>query len=263
MKRIGVFFFSGTGMTKYVIEELKNKFENHQICFDCFAIENAEMQEIKLDSYDMVGVAYPVHSFNAPQIVINFVKRLPKIGSMNTFIINTAGEYNALNFASSALLIKMLNKKGYNVFYDKQFIMPCNFIIKKDEATVKHLLCEVDKEIPNTVNEIINDIAFKQTNSLIVRTLAIIGRVEWIGAHIIGKCFYTEKSCNQCGKCAKNCPNHNIKTSNKSVSFKWNCGLCMRCIYQCPQSAINIHIPFKFIRLNSWYELSKITTVRK
>lgn len=167
IKRVGVFFFSGTGMTKYVIDELKSQFENNQVCFDCFIIEAVKIQDIQLDSYDAVGIAYPVHSFNAPQIVVNFVKRLPMKTPMNTFIISTAGEHSVLNFASSRLLMKILNKKGYTVFYDKQFIMPSNFIVKNDENTVGNRLDEVNREIPSTVSEIVNVISFKQVSSVL------------------------------------------------------------------------------------------------
>lgn len=67
--------------------------------------------------------------------------------------------------------------------------------------------------------------------------------------------FYVNKECTQCGNCIKNCPSHNIIHSEKSVCFKWNCGLCIRCIYQCPVKAIRVHQPFKFIRINNWYDI--------
>lgn len=146
IKKVCIFFFSGTGMTKYIVNKIKIEYEKQHICADCVSIDNPKLRDIRLASYETVGIVYPVHSFNAPQIVINFVKHLPKTNRMNAFIISTAGEDHPINYASSDLLIKILRAKGFHVFYNKLFAMPSNFIIKYEDTKVKQIIDEAKKK---------------------------------------------------------------------------------------------------------------------
>ena len=111
MKKICIFVFSGTKMTQYVINKLKIEFEKQQVHVDIYNIESVETKKISFENYNIIGIASPVHSFNIPKIVIKFAKHLPKVNNINTFIINTVGEYNKINFAASNLLVNILKKK--------------------------------------------------------------------------------------------------------------------------------------------------------
>lgn len=254
MKKICIYYFSGTGMTKHVVNKLLREFEKNEILADCFQMEEFQISKVKLSNYDLFGIAYPVHAFNAPKIVIDFASQLPKSNGIDTFIIGSMGENNIVNFASSNTLIKKLKNKGYNVFYNRIFEMPCNFIIKYEPSKVKLILDNINKDIPHTAKEIISLTAHQMRGGPIPKFLSFIGKAEWFGARIMSKFFYANTDCTQCGRCIKNCPSHNIIKSGKSVRFKWNCSLCMRCIYQCPAKAISIHQPFKFIRIDGWYD---------
>ena len=111
IKKVCIFLFSGTGMTKYVIDKLKNEFEIKQINVDIHFIENTQIEKVQFINYDIVGIAYPVHAFNAPRIVIDFARKLPNNKTVNTFIISTVGEKVKVNNSSSKLLSKILRKK--------------------------------------------------------------------------------------------------------------------------------------------------------
>ena len=252
MKKVCIFIFSGTGMTKYVIDKIKLEFDAKQIFVDIKLIEN--INNISINEYDIVGIAYPVHAFNAPKIVIDFANILPKVNSKSTFIINTAGSNSIMNNSSSELLIRVLCKKGFDVFYNKRFVMPSNFAVKDDEEEVKNKLNIVKLEIPKTVLEIINMNTYKQQSNFISNIMTFIGRIEWIGLFILGKIFYANKNCNRCGVCIINCPNRNIIVNKNHVKFKRNCGLCMRCFYLCSNNCIKIYRLFRFIVFDKWYE---------
>ena len=49
--KICIFLFSGTGMTKYVIENIKNLLEAKQAVVDIFLIENVKIENISLNNY--------------------------------------------------------------------------------------------------------------------------------------------------------------------------------------------------------------------
>ena len=246
-------------MTKYVTDRMKSEFEKHQVHVDIFRIEDAQIQSIHFDTYDAAGIAYPVHSFNAPKIVVDFAKRLPKMESKRAFIISTAGEHAPVNFASSRLLMRVLRKKGFDVYYDRPFIMPTNFMIKDDEAKVRDKIRKATSEIPAAADEIINCVPFKQHSGVIAKAVAFIGRAEWYGAKFAGRFFYADDNCNCCGVCAENCPGGNIVIDKKRAGFKWSCGLCMRCLYLCPNHSIRIRRPLKFIGFSSWYENDELS----
>lgn len=262
MKRVCVFLFSGTGMTKYAINKIRLELEKLQVQVDIYPIENTKIQSILFSTYDMVGIAYPVHAFNAPKIVIDFVRQLPRTLTSNIFLISTAGEDHPVNYSSSRLLIKILQKKNSSVFYDKQLYMPSNFAIKFDESKVEQLIATVNAEVPQIAHDIVDLNFYKRDIGFLQKLMAFIGRAEWFGAVFIGKLFYIDKKCSHCGVCVRSCPNHNIVNKN-AIRFKWHCGLCMRCLYICPQHAIKVHHPFKFISFNEWYKNEELWNERK
>ena len=241
-------------MTKYIVDRLIGEFEKHGVIADCFKIEEAAIRDFSLAGYDAFGIAYPVHSFNAPKIVVDFAKRLPETNGLDTFIIHSAGADSVSNYASSDLLIRKLLKKGYNVFYNKLIGMPSNFAAKYDDDKVRGILDKANENIPHIAKEIIALTPGSMQKNFSSRLIALIGRSEWFGAHIAGKLYYVKSDCNRCGMCAENCPNKNIAMSDKSVDFNWRCGWCMRCVYTCPQNAVYIRWPLKFIRFDKWYD---------
>ena len=253
MKKVCIYLYSGTGMTKYVINKMKAEFENQQIDIDIFNIEDTKAQDVSFSGYDGIGFAYPVHSFNAPEIVVKFARLLPRTENINTFIISTAGGESSTNFASSDLLIKTLQKKGFSVFYNRQFIMPSNFIVQDNIALVIEKLEKADIEAPKAALEIINHISHAMQGSSFAKVVAFLGRAEWFGTKCF-KFFYADKKiCNRCGLCARKCPNRSIILGKHSALFKRKCGLCMRCLYLCPQGAIKTRRLFKFMGFKVWY----------
>ena len=257
MKRICVFLFSGTGMTRYVVRRLSTELEKHQATVDVFEIEDMPGRDIPLKDYGIVGVAYPVHSFNAPEIVIDFAKGLPNAGQKKTFVICTAGEDHPINYASSDLLTGILRKKGFDVFLEKQFIMPSNFIVRDDDKAVDEKTGKVKNEIPAAANEVLGYIAAGRKAGFPAKLAAMIGRAEWLGTRFVRLCSSNECDC--CGLCAAKCPNRNIAVEEGGAVFKWHCGLCMRCLYLCPKKAVRFRFPIKFFAFDKWYDNDELS----
>ena len=261
MKKVCIFVFSGTGMTRYVVDKITQELEALDVAVDYYPIETAQIEQIPLGAYDLLGIAYPVHAFNAPQIVINFAKQLPAAAACNVFLISTAGENNPVNYSSSNLLVKTLCKKSYRVFYDKQLYMPSNLTVKYDEPTAAAYLATATTAAPQIARDIASGALDKQDGNGFSRFMHLIGRAEWFGCVFIGKLFYADQQCNHCGLCAKSCPNQNI-VNGARLHFKWHCGLCMRCLYICPRHAIRVHQPFTFISFDEWYKNKELSVGR-
>jgi len=254
MKKICLYYFSGTGMTKYVVDRLIGEIEKYRILVDCFKIEESNGQDALLSEYDALMIAYPTHSLNAPKIVVDFAKQLPKSNNMNTFIVHTSGVDSVVNYGSSDLLIKKLSKRGYRVRYNRLVEMPSNFANKDSEKQVIKTLAKANDSIVLIAKDIAELQSHFVKRSFGLRILTSLARAEWLGAPIIGKFFYVKSDCVRCKKCIDHCPNKNIVMNKKFIGFKSSCGICMRCVYQCPKNAISIHQPFKFICFDKWYD---------
>lgn len=253
LNRACIFVFSGTGMTNYVVSKIKDALKSLNLLLEVHLIENTNAQDFPVQDYDIIGIAYPVHSFNAPKIVIDFAKQLPEARNTKTFIINVAGDKSSINFASSNLLMNILKKKNYDIFFNKRFVMPSNFIVKNDEKEVNLRIERVCKEAILTATTIIEGSSYKEKPHFVSIVLSFLGRIEWIGAKRMSNYFYTDNLCDRCEICVKHCPNKNIVSIDNNIAFKKNCGLCMKCIYICPNNAIKIRRIFKFISIGSWY----------
>ena len=254
MKKICIFLFSGTGMTKYVANKISSGLAEKQVHVDLYSIENTVPWEIPIYDYDAIGIAYPVHAWNAPEIVVKFAKQLTKVRSMKAFIISTCGEAKSINFASSKLLIKVLNQKGFDVFYDNQFAMPCNFMYKDNINDARAKINAINEKVPQITQDIMNHNVYRLQYDFVARVIAFLGRIEWSGRKWMRVLFRVDKSCNVCGKCVKSCPKNNISIVTNQVSFGWSCELCARCFYVCPKRAIKVRQPFKFFSFENWYD---------
>ena len=165
MKKICIFLFTGTGMTAYVIDKLKSELETKQHEVDVFLIEDTRAEQLSYENYDGIGLAFPVHSFNAPEIVMKFVKKLPEWRNKRdqsndpepgkAFIINVTGEVSPMNAAATKYVRRRLGKKGFKVIFDRQLAMAPNFMVKYDEKKLKNSLKNIKEQIPEAADDLL------------------------------------------------------------------------------------------------------------
>lgn len=245
-------YFSGTGNTKKIAElyarELDRRGATVSIC-------QITKDTPELD-FDMIGIGYPVHAFNAPKKVLDFVKTLPapkKSGKrVPAFIFKTSGEPVRMNDISSVKLKKLLNKKGYHTFNEYGYCMPYNIIFRHTDEMAYRMWTTAQALVPIDVSEIIARTPHSPKKLFCGGLLAWIMRIEHPGAHIIGKTFKATDACTNCGACQSRCPTENIKVKDGKIKFGGKCMLCMRCTFDCPNDAINAGI-LKAWKVNGKY----------
>ena len=161
IKSIGLFYFSGTGNTQVVAALLKEAFERRGVDVTTTRIEQAlkEKAGFDPDAYDLVGVGHPVHGFDAPRILYDFIADLiapsPAVEKKRAFIFKTAGDFSSMNNAASKTAIECLERKGYDVFYDRIICMPSNWAVKYDDAFSKQLYCAAVAKMAHMVDDIL------------------------------------------------------------------------------------------------------------
>lgn len=247
--KIAIFYFSGTGNTEKVANAYKQYFQSQGN--DCALFTLPLKEQIDVKQYDLVGVGYPIHSFNAPQLVLKFAKSLPKprkgeTAGRRAFILKTSGEPVKMSRVSSLKLKKILKRRGIYVTNEYQYVMPYNMIFRHTDHTAYVMWETAKKLIPLDCADILNGVERHEKKMPFGNLLAWILRAEHWGAHVIGLNYKAKKDCVGCGLCAKNCPVGNIKMKNGKPKFGSKCTICARCSFHCPKDCIKIGL------LNGW-----------
>ena len=175
-----------------------------------------------------------------------------------SFFLKTAADFTAFNHKASWRLIKKLEKKGYDVFYDRIIAMGSNWFIEYNDGFVKQLYKAATEKTVHMADELIagtrRRYRFSGFAAAMVSILSFCE--EKIGARIFGITLHADKTCTKCGLCAKKCPVSNIKM-NDHPSFGSNCLMCMRCVYNCPVNAVKSR-GMGFCILSGGYNIRRI-----
>jgi ferredoxin len=256
---IGIFYFSGTGNTKMIAELLTTEFKRYGNVVDVIAIDELMKtnKTAEVEKYDIFGFGYPVHAFNAPRIFFEFIELLRDGKKKKTFIFKSCGD-PFMQGGSTAQVRKTLQKKGYDVVYERLFVMPANVLVRYRDQLIKQLYNTALQRVKRMVNEIFSETTKLQKNTFFSTLLTTaFSSMENFGARFFGKNLYVSGSCNLCGICINNCPTHNITKQKERIRFHSKCTFCMRCIYRCPVNAISPHF-LKFFVISPWYEIQTI-----
>ena len=232
-----IFYFSGAGNSKWVAESLAGLL--HDKTADILdSISNGEIIEklsAGIQEEGFLGFVFPVYAWGAPEIVIDFVKKLGKPeGNAFTFAIATCGEEAGYTLKNFSKIIPL--KSSYSL------VMPNNYVVGsdlEDEETVLSVLRNAKEEVERMAEELS---AKKEVYRVHEGSAAGLksGLVNF-GFNKFArntKNFYTTDACTGCGLCAKNCPTHTITMENNRPVWGSKCYQCLKCINRCPAAAI-------------------------
>lgn len=239
-----IFYFSGTGNTRWAAERLA-AVTHERLLF--IPEELKTTCEYSLGEDERIGFCFPVHGWQPPRIVREFVGRLS--------VMNAAGHYAyALCTCgdSTGLAMKMLAEelavRGIVLQSWQSLVMPESYVCLPFMYTdTPEREREKKEEAARRLDVFEQVVAGRKAG----HQELTLGLTPWTFSHVIGAYFnrfmITDKKftvdsdvCIHCGRCAKVCPVGDI-TFDETPSWKndSSCTCCLSCYHHCPVHAIN------------------------
>lgn len=230
-------YFSGTGCTEHVARAFSAELRARGHGATC---KNLAKDPSVDGTIDFLIVCFVVHACNAPEPVMNWVKRLDMADSRRVVIISVSGGGEVTpNLACRVPIKRALKRKKHRIVYEKMLVMPSNWIVATKPILCSQLLQVLPRKISYIVNDVLNGTGHFTHPLLGNRILTALGKLEHVGAHSFGKSIKADSRCSGCGLCVIRCPVSNVELRDGKPLFGNICVLCLNCVYSCPHQAIN------------------------
>lgn len=242
---LGIIYFSGTGNTKLLAEELGRNLGIKPISIE----ENIDFEKF-LDSLDRIVIMYPIY-FSVPPIFLrDFINKYRKsfenkeiISIMSQMIYSGDGARVIEDFLpNSAKLIDTYHVNMPNNIPNMPFV-PIATNGGNQRKTRRGLL-----KIQFISKNIKNGIYRRRHCSKFSILLGEVQRKSGLkNERKKQKKVWVSDECISCGICEKICPVNNFHIEDKAVP-EGRCTLCLRCENECPTKAIRVLIKKDFKR---------------
>jgi len=228
-----IYYFSGTGNSKWIAEELARR-TNDEVQ-SIAALQKDGPVTVFANCGAQIGIVFPIYAWGAPQLVERFCKSLKMAQGVYAFAVCTCGD-------EAGLALKRL-KKMFAYKSAWSVAMPNNYVIGFDldspELEANKVRAANDKlaQIASSINarETVYDV--HEGPGARMKTGFI--RPMFNRFAVSTRSFSVDSNCNGCNICAHNCPVNAIDMQNgKPVWVKKSCAQCLSCINRCPQRAI-------------------------
>ncbi len=231
-----IFYFSGTGNSKYVANQVANLINDKIISINHFLKNNIES---KFKSENPLIFVVPTYAWRIPKIVEQWLRKSKFEDNKDAYFILTCGD----DIGNAGVYVeKLCVEAGLNYRGTAPVIMPENYLAlfpTPDESQCQ-LIIENAKPQIQLLAELIKkrDDFPKSKASLIGKFQSRIINPMFYPLIVKDKGFTVSKDCISCNKCAENCPLNNVELILGKPVWKGNCTHCMACIACCPTKAI-------------------------
>lgn len=248
--KVAIFWFSGTGNTAWVANNICNVFELRG--YDCqnYNIERLDLAKNGpiIKEADICGFGYPIYGSDLPVPMKDFILKLNNNEGKKSFVFCTQWLWSGDGAAEGR---RYLQTKGFFCLWGEHFLMPNNVCITQsnilpftnDPAKISRYLKRNQQKCYRFASIIMNgEKFFRGSNYLAYLSGYYLQRM------FFKKNFYrfqndigfSDDRCTKCAKCVKMCPVNNLKKDIKTgrMLTSGNCILCLRCYNFCSESAI-------------------------
>jgi len=245
MKRIAIYYFSGTGNSFAVARDLSEKLDAHLI-----SVSSLINQESIAAEADLVGFVFPIYDFKPPALIGQFIRKLKSIELKYIFAVCTCGLTTS---HSLKFLEKEIKNSGGRLSAGFAVHMPHNGVGSGAASESKHeqmfenwkMKCEEICAYVRAENEgriESSSVFFTYFEPWVIRMLPSAFKLLAImllrGVNALA--FAPDARCNGCGICEKICPLQNIEITRGKPVWGDNCVSCFACLHWCPMESISL-----------------------
>lgn len=237
---IGI-YFSGTGNTKYCIEQFLSAYGGGA---EAFPIEDAIPMEKLKQERDIV-FAYPIYFSNLPKIVRDFVEENRELwNGKRVFIIATMGLFSGDGAGVAARLLKKYGAKITGGLHVKMPDCICDEkALKRPYLETKEIVAAAGRKIEWAAAGLKNGTPAKEGLGICYHMAGLFGQRLWFinkTRHYSDRLRIDTKACMGCGRCVSACPMKNLSLRQGKAAAGARCTMCYRCVNQCPEKAITL-----------------------
>ena len=254
-KNVVLFYFSGTGNTWWVTEEISRHLTEKDFNSRAYSIE--EVTPVKaaalIEESSLVGFGYPIHGSDLPQPMKEFIEALPQYPGKDALVFCTQWLWSG---DGAFLGASMLKEKGFAVKWGEHFLMPNNVtvsIIRLPYTNNPARLSAVRQRASRKINRLVNRITacktYRHGFNYLAYLLGCMQRVPYRRYYhkLQNDIDINREVCIDCGECVRLCPVGNLYYAGVEIKTKGNCILCTRCYNFCPVAAVTYmkrpHLP--------------------
>ena len=133
---LSIYYFSGTGNAACGAKWVAARARARGVAVEIHNIEKLKPGETPLpEAGGLVGFFYPTHGFNAPPLVLDFIRRFPRSRDNRVFFVNTRAGMKLFNWVTPGLSgvaellpALMLRFKGYRPMGWRPLDLPSNWL---------------------------------------------------------------------------------------------------------------------------------------
>lgn len=249
MKKIIIYYFSGTGNTWWIAKELHQRLNASGLHSQCHSIEAFSWEAVpeQVKEADHILFGFPVYGSAAPRLMKDFIRQFPVAHpgqSISVFATQALASGDTSYHVGQGLV-----QRGYQLKQAVHFRLMNNlhiprfkFYRPKNDHRVAKLQQKSLPKLAALVQALVEDQTWITGNNPMGHVLGNLQRkYEDQLVTFASKEFQVDKSrCLDCGKCIRICPMQNIQKQKGTYTFGDRCMLCLRCYSQCPSCAILI-----------------------
>jgi ferredoxin/flavodoxin len=250
VQKVVIYYFSGTGNSERVAHWFAQVAAENNIESNTNNIAKTNRVSIEPPEPDtLVVFVSPIHGFNYPPVMLNFIMRFPK-GKNKVVLMNTRagmliGKFitpglTGIAFYLSALILLI---KGFSIKAIFPVDMPSNWISIHpglNDRTVRFLHIKNKERVEVFARKVFQEKshfnALLEVYDILFAPIALGYFLS--GRFFLAKTYYASRDCNNCDLCVKACPVKAIIKVDNRPFWTFNCESCMKCMSNCPKTAI-------------------------
>lgn len=231
-----VFYFSGTGNSKYVAQRLADALGDTLLSMN-ERVKTGDTSPI--ETGNCLIIVTPTYAWRIPRVVGEWLLATELVGAERVWFVMTCGTEIG---SADRYNRELCQGKGLTAMGTAQIIMPENYIAMFNAPQVEEARQIVSRAEPD-VDSAIRCIESRQEfpaprNNLYDRCMSGPVNPAFYALFVKDGPFRVSERCTGCGQCVKRCPLNNITLPNGRPVWGGSCTHCMACICYCPAEAI-------------------------